>query len=197
MPQGIEPPSRTLPLAVPPRFRWKVEQYERLFSSGVLTHGSYELIQGDVIEKMPMKFPHARGITLLFALFSQIPGFPLLLSQFSLWIDSENLPEPDFAILSTPSPTLTNRGHVQASDIRLVVEVSDATLSEDLTTKARLYAQAGIPEYWVVDVTGRRLLIHGVPGSDGYTQVTEYSETDTAAPRFAPMNAFPVAQILP
>ncbi len=62
---------------------------------------------------------------------------------------------------------------------------------------ARLYAQAGIAEYWVVDVTGRRLLIHGVPGSDGYTQVTEFSETDTAAPLFAPTNTFTVSQILP
>jgi Uma2 family endonuclease len=197
MPQTIEPPTKTLPPAVLPRFRWKAEQYESLFSLGVLTQGNYELIQGDIVEKMPIKDAHAYVITLLFGLFSGFLGFPVLRSQFTLWMDSETLPEPDFAVLSTPHPTLTAQGYLQPIDMRLLVEVSDATLDCDLTTKARLYARAGIAEYWVVDVTGRRLLIHGLPGSDGYTQVTQYSETDSAAPWFAPTNTFTVSQILP
>jgi Uma2 family endonuclease len=86
---------------------------------------------------------------------------------------------------------------VPATNVRLVIEVSDATLSRDLTTKAVLYAGAAIPEYWVVDLIGRRLLIHGMPGSNGYAQVTEYHDTETAVPLFDSMAAFAVADILP
>ncbi len=107
------------------------------------------------------------------------------------------MPEPDFALLYEPNPVLTPLGHFRPSDIRLVVEVSDATLSDALTTKARLYAGAGIPEYWVVDVAGRRLRMHSVPGAEGYTQITEFSESDTAAPVLALTASFVVSEILP
>lgn len=197
MPRVIDPPTRTLPPAVLPRIRWTVEQYENLFTMGLLPEKGYELIDGDVVEKMPVKHPHANVITLLFALFSRISGFPLLLTQFSLWIDDETLPEPDFAVLFAPQPRITIRGYVPAEAVRLVIEVSDATLDRDITTKATLYARADIAEYWVIDVTGRRLLIHTTPEQDGYAQVTEYSETDTAAPLFAPASTFVISEILP
>jgi Uma2 family endonuclease len=197
MPQAIEPPTRTLPPTALPRVRWTVEQYENIFTVGVLSDSRYELIEGDIIERTPSRYVHSFIITCLFAQFSGLLGFALLRSRLSLWIDSLNLPEPDFVILSSPHPIPTVHGYLQASDMQIVVEVSDGTIECDLTIKAAMYARAGIPEYWVVDVAGRRLLIHGVPGNDGYTQVTEYSETDTAAPLFAPSTAFTVSQILP
>lgn len=197
MPQIIEPPTRALPPASAPRIRWNVEQFENLFTMGLIPEKGYELIEGDIVQKMSVKYPHSALITQLFALFSRLCGYPLLLSQFSLWIDDETMPEPDFAVLHAPNPPLTPRGYVEASGVRLVVEVSDATLPQDITTKAALYARAGIPEYWVIDVSGRRLLIHGVPASDGYSQVTEYLPDETAAPLFDPTATFAVADILP
>ena len=197
MPHIIEPPTRTLPPAPLPRIRWTVEQYECIAGAGVLPEKGYELLEGDIVEKASIKLLHARVITLLFALFIQHIDFALLLSAFSLWVNDETLPEPDFAVLNTSDPTPTARGYVQVADIRLLVEVSDATLARDLTTKAALYAQAGIGEYWVIDVVGRRLLIHGQPEADGYGQVTEYTDADTAAPRFDPTRPFSVAAILP
>jgi Uma2 family endonuclease len=164
---------------------------------GLLPHGSFELLHGDVIEKMPTKYPHAHVVTLLFALLSRFFGFPTLLTQFSLYINDENLPEPDFAVLKSSAPSLTDGGHVRAEDVQLIIEVSDATLSSDLTTKAVLYAGAGIPEYWVVDVNGRCLIIHDSPHVAGYTQVITYSETETASPRSFPTCIFPVSEILP
>ena len=197
MPQIIEPPSRTLPSDNSPRVRWNIGQFENLFTMGLLPEKGFELIAGDIIEKMPIKYAHARAISLLFALFSRISGFPLLLSQFSLLIDENTLPEPDFVVLISPDPTLTTRGYVQVANVRLVVEVSDATLPYDLTTKARLYARAGIPEYWVIDVNGRSLIIHTAPGGDGYAEAIQYMDSDTAAPLFALAQTFPVADILP
>ena len=197
MPQIIEPPTRTMPPASLPRIRWNVEQFDSLAASDLLTEKGCELIEGDVIQKISIGNAHSYVISLLFAFFGPLAGFKALRSQFSLFIDRENLPEPDFAILNRPDPILTERGYIQTPDIRLLIEVSDATLARDLTIKAALYARAGVPEYWVIDVTGRRLLIHGTPGTDGYTQVTEYSDTDSAAPLFDPTAVFAVSDILP
>jgi Uma2 family endonuclease len=84
------------------------------------------------------------------------------------------------------------------SDISLLVEISDTTLTYDLTIKASLYARAGIVEYWVLDVAGRRLLCHRTPVSGSYQSVTVYNEHESVAPlaapdaRFCPARAFPV-----
>ena len=84
----------------------------------------------------------------------------------------------------------------QPEDLALLVEVADSTLRYDLTVKAAIYARAGIAEYWVLDVSGRRLIAHRNPGSGVYGSVEVYSETEViallAAPRadFRPGDAF-------
>ena len=197
MPHVIEPPTRPAFPEEKPRLRWNAEWYESLFQADVLPQKGYELLDGDIVEKMPVKKSHAQVITLLFALFSRVCGFDVLLSQFTLAVDEQNFPEPDFAVLAVPDPVLTERGYLKPADMRLVVEVSDATLHTDLTVKARLYARAGIAEYWVLDLNNRCLRLHTNPGADGYELVTEYADNETAAPVFMPSAAFLVADILP
>jgi Uma2 family endonuclease len=68
-------------------------------------------------------------------------------------------------------------GTPPAADILLVVEVSDSTLDYDLNTKAPLYAAAGIPECWVVDVNARTLHRHTQPGATGYQSVAALPAT--------------------
>jgi len=63
-----------------------------------------------------------------------------------------------------------------------VVEVSDSSLGFDLTTKAALYARAGIVEYWVLDVAGRRLIVHRDPRAGRYISVAAYGEEESVAP---------------
>jgi Uma2 family endonuclease len=76
----------------------------------------------------------------------------------------------------------------------LVVEISDSTLGFDLTTKAELYARAGIVEYWVVDVAARRLIVHRDPREGLYRAVTAYAEQESVAPLAAPHSALAVAE---
>ena len=71
-------------------------------------------------------------------------------------------------------------------DLQLVVEVGDSTLGFDLTTKAGLYARAGITEYWVLDVAGRRMIVHRDPQAGRYRSVAAYSEEESVAPMAAP-----------
>ncbi len=61
--------------------------------------------------------------------------------------------------------------HPLAADVLLLIEVADTTLHLDLGEKAALYAEAGIPEYWVVDIESRRLLVHRQPAGGEYLDV--------------------------
>ncbi|HLV80009.1 MAG TPA: Uma2 family endonuclease [Chthonomonadaceae bacterium] len=79
----------------------------------------------------------------------------------------------------------------------LVGEVSDSTLAYDLSGKALLYARAGIPEYWVVDITGRRLLVHRQPARDGYADIQVYAEGEEAAVISHPEAKVRVSDLLP
>ena len=75
-----------------------------------------------------------------------------------------------------------------------MLEVSDSSLAFDLTTKAALYARAGIPEYWVLDVAGRRLIVHRQPANGKYGSVVAYDNTESVAPLAAQHSEFKVAE---
>jgi len=100
-----------------------------------------------------------------------------------------NEPVPDLIVLNRASSTIVS-GNAHPEDLNLVVEVSDTTLAFDLTTKAALYARAGIVEYWVLDISRRRLIVHRNPASGIYAEVTVYSEDESIAPLAAPNAEF-------
>lgn len=79
----------------------------------------------------------------------------------------------------------------------LAVEVSDSTLRTDRTVKATLYGQAGINEYWVVNINGRTLEVFRQPGANGYTNVTTLTENETVRPLSAPQAEIRVVDLLP
>jgi len=85
----------------------------------------------------------------------------------------------------------------QPEDLELVVEVADTSLTFDLTVKAALYARAGIVEYWVLDVSGRRLVVHRDPQDGKYRSVVAFSEHESAAPLASPDSAFRVGDAFP
>ena len=84
----------------------------------------------------------------------------------------------------------------QPDDLRLVVEISDTTLGFDLKTKADLYARAGIVEYWVFDVSGRRLIVHRDPQAGRYRSVEVYAADEAVVPLAAPGHNFRIADVL-
>ncbi len=85
----------------------------------------------------------------------------------------------------------------QASDIALVVEIADSSLTLDLTIKAQLYARSGVSDYWVLDVNGRRLMVHREPEAGRYKSVTAYSDQEEVEPLAAQGFVFPVASAFP
>ena len=103
-------------------------------------------------------------------------------------------PVPDGIVLNRPTWEI-DRDNPQPADLRLVVEFSDTSLRFDLGAKARLYARAGIPDYWVLDVNGPRLIVHRDPVDERYRSVAAYGEDESVAPLAAPGSELNVASV--
>jgi Uma2 family endonuclease len=130
----------------------------------------YELIEGDLINKMGQEPAHAFLISLLTTVLSRVfPGkirvqLPITLPD-PHGITSE--PEPDVVVLHQKcSLSEFLRRHPAPPDIPLLIELSDSTFDMDRETKARLYARSGIEVYWIVDIPGRRVLVLTEPGDE-------------------------------
>lgn len=81
-------------------------------------------------------------------------------------------PEPDVALF----PPGGYRGSGHPTTATLLIEVSNSSLRRDLILKARIYAQGGVPDYWVVDLVHREVVVHRSPTPDGYAEVTRHRE---------------------
>lgn len=187
-------------IATPRPLRWTVADFHRVGETGVFEGRRPVLIRGVILEQGMMNPPHATGIDLavdaLRAAFG--PGWRTRV-QLPLVLGLDTDPLPDVAVVhGGPRDFATTHPSTAA----LVVEVSDTTLALDLTEKAELYATAGIGDYWVLDLTGRRLLVFRDPGplsvgGTAYRTHLTLGPSDTIAPIDAPTAAIKVADLLP
>lgn len=189
----IDAPPRPEP-AEPPRKKWtRVE----LRTVGIETPERFELIDGDVINKMWKNRPHTNALILVQAWLQKVFGIEHVNPETSIDVASDdnpiNEPEPDLIVLSKSSLEIED-GNPVPEDVLLVVEISDSSLRFDLTVKAELYARAGIPEYWVFDILKKRLIVHREPADGRYTQVTAYAIGESVAPLAAQEHQFAVAE---
>jgi Uma2 family endonuclease len=162
-------PSDTLNLqplaAVPtePVWRFSVEQYHQMVRLGILGDDDpVELLEGWLVYKMPKNPPHRATTKLtrnaLEAIISE--DWYVDTQEPVTLIDSE--PEPDVVIVRGNTRDYLDR-HPGAQDIALVIEVSDTTLERDRTSKKRLYARAGIPVYWIINLPEQQIEVYSEP----------------------------------
>jgi Uma2 family endonuclease len=167
-----------------PRKRFTRDEVDRLEAAGVFEGQRYELLDGDLIDKMGQKPPHATAIQLLLRVFGRMIDLALIRVQLPMEVSApdrdRSLPEPDFAILAASKPDFSHR-HPQGDEMLLVVEVSDTTAAFDLKRKAGLYAAAGVAEYWVLDLGRRKLIVHRQPEGSSYFVRQELSETESVS----------------
>jgi Uma2 family endonuclease len=157
---------------------WTRDEVARL--SEIFPDQRYELIEGELIDKMGQNPPHAYVITMLNAILTNaFPGKVRVQSTITL-PDPEGVrsePLPDIAVVRKESSDYFYR-HPGPQDIALLIEVADTSLQIDRVIKARLYARCGIELYWVVDIPGRRIIVYRNPGPDEYNSVTIYQAHD-------------------
>ena len=134
-----------------------------MLDAGVFEGQRFELIDGDLIDKIGQKPPHAFAIQRFQELFIRLFGSGRVRVQGPMEAGSadreKSMPEPDLAVLKEAKDEYQQR-HPAGSEMALVVEVADTTVRPDLTRKRDLYANAGVPEYWVLDLKDRRLVVH-------------------------------------
>jgi Uma2 family endonuclease len=127
-----------------------------------------ELIDGEIFDMSPIGSLHAAVVSRLARDFIVAIGDTAVVRvQDPLRIDDFNEPEPDLAIV-TPREDFYAARHPGPRDTLLVVEVADTSLDHDMTTKAAVYAAAGIEEYWVLDLTSHSVAIFRDPRGGSY-----------------------------
>ena len=181
------------------RKKWSVRECHFLVDGGLLEPGKYELIEGEIVSKMGQSRLHIETIALIIEVLAAI-FLHAVQSQSSIGIgaqDEFNDPEPDVAVLRGILKDYRARVINPATDVLLVVEASLTTLPGDQTTKAQLYARHGIPEYWIVAITRRELIVHRQPTLNGYADVRVYGENEAVAPLSAPDSPVQVSALMP
>jgi Uma2 family endonuclease len=167
--------------AVPrdPILRLSVQQYHEMIRTGILTaDDQVELLEGWLVSKMPKKPQHRIATRLTQkALEAIVPDGWYVDAQEPITLaDSE--PEPDVMIVKGETQDYFDR-HPRAEEIALVVEVSDSTLERDRGTKKRMYARAGIPVYWIVNLVDSTCEVYSEPlvADADYQQIDLYDLT--------------------
>lgn len=156
---------------------WKltVQDYHRMIDAGVLGEDDrVELLEGFLVPKMPHNPNHDGTIELLDEVLRKwLPmGWRIRIQSAVTTDDSE--PEPDVAVVRGTARSFLQR-HPRVGDIGLLIEVADSTLLQDRDDKARLYARAGIVEYWIANVRERQLEVFRQPS--GPTESPSYLES--------------------
>lgn len=158
-------------LALPFTAKLTVADYLLLDRSGAFdAYAKTELIDGAVVAVNAQFSEHFTiKIKLLFALAEACKGLSTGLqawSEGSIAMPPHSVPEPD-VFVTTVEPV---KGPVALETVALIVEVASTSLSDDLGVMLRMYAQAGVPEYWVADVKARVIHQMWVPSGEAYTE---------------------------
>ncbi len=197
MPTVLSPPRKNRSvIQMPGRKRWIRSECENLERSGFLPE-HYELINGEIYEKITVNPPHSIALILLSAWMEQQFGRMHVRTQDPILLpDIESKPEPDLVVMHQPVTSYILQ-HPGPDDLLLLAEVSDTTLAFDLKDKSILYARAKISEYWVLDIVGRRIVVHLDPSPIGYQNVASYSESELVVPFSHPTSSLLVRDVLP
>ncbi|MEQ1863299.1 MAG: Uma2 family endonuclease [Micropepsaceae bacterium] len=149
-------------------------EFERLVRSGGFGRTRVELRRGFIIKMKAQYVPHAHAKRLLAeAIESGLQHAALdwrTLQGVSVDFVGNFSPLPDIVVWDPAAAPADLDGPVPARAVRLIVEVADSTLSDDLGEKLEDYATGGLTEYWVADVKGRQILQHSGPGNATYAR---------------------------
>jgi Uma2 family endonuclease len=183
--------------ATPAPRRFTVDEYHRLIDQGIIHEDeSVQLIEGIIVQTAPQKPSHAKVLeTLTRAVVKSLAGRYRVRPQLPLtFIDSE--PEPDLAVAPALESREPNEKHPRTA--LLVVEVAEGSLAYDRSVKARIYARAGIPEYWIVNLADASVEISRdpQPGAGRYRTGLTVKAGETLTASTVPELTLPVATIL-
>lgn len=186
---------------LPPRpFRWTLKQYREL--GPLIGDQKTMLLDGEIFLMPPPKPPHDVALALTDAWLRTVfaSGY-FVRGQMGFDVGEDTDPSPDLAVVVG-----SIRDHLAATprEAVLIVEVSETTLASDITTKAEKYAAARVPDYWVIDLENRQLVVFRDPaplpaalGANAYRQRSTLGPDASVSPLAAPEASVKVADLLP
>ena len=153
-----------------PRRLFTADEFERMAEAGIFGEEErLELIDGEIVELTPVGPGHGAAVACLTKrLILGVGDRAVVWIQSSARVALRSVPQPDLALLR---PRSYRRANPTPADIVLVVEVADSSLRYDRIRKARLYALAGIQDYWVVGVEGEWVEVYRSPEGESYRDV--------------------------
>ena len=183
--------------------RFTPAEYDELGRLGILGPADrVELLEGYVVHKMSQNPPHAGGVyAVQDVLGALLPaGWIVRIQSTTALPDSR--PEPDAAVVRGDRRTYFAR-HPEPADFGVVIEVADTSRLDDRRDKLRVYARAGLPVYWIVNIPDRQVEVYTDPqpaaNPPGYATSAVYKSGD-AVPLVldgAAVASVPVAELLP
>jgi Uma2 family endonuclease len=184
-------PSTALLANEEPRPIRRVE-YDKMVELGLFEGERVELLYGVIVRKSPKGPPHESAIERVTELLVRgLAGRATVRVQSAFAASDGSEPEPDVAVV--PRADYSAR---HPSVAHLVIEVADSSLPTDRGTKATLYAECGVPEYWVVNVRDGILEVFTDIVRGAYTRVIPYQRGDTVSPLAFPDVRVAVSEIL-
>lgn len=173
-------------MAIPiPHRKFTVEQYYQMAATGILAPDErVELIEGEIIEMAPIGPRHAMCVDRIVQLVIEKLGRSVhLRCQNPIRLSNYTEPEPDIALAKRADYSVR---HPVGDDVFLTIEVSDSTLEKDRTLKQKIYANANIPEFWIVNLPEDVVEIYRSPAGDIYQERKLVSREESISPQLLP-----------
>ena len=186
----------TTTMPQPVQLRFTVDDYYKMIELGILKdYERAEIIEGELIRKMTVGNRHAAVVDSLNRIFVKNVSDDILVRiQNPIRLSDFNEPEPDLVLADLTK--FDGKRHPRPEEILLVVEVSDSTLKYDRDKKIPLYAEAEIPEVWIVNLTNEIIEIHTKPNVGLYQAVKIYRRGETLETEYLPNLSLAVDEIL-
>lgn len=159
--------------------KFTLDEYHKMIDLGILKSGEpYELLEGNLVRKMSHGTAHDHVMDLLEGVFQLLAfGNWFVRCQRAVSL-SPSAPEPDYAVVRGPRTRYAS-AHPGPADIGLIIEVSDTSLLIDRHDKGSIYARAGLPIYWVVNVADKVIEVYTQPTGQG--EAAGYAKHDDYA----------------
>jgi len=177
---------------------WTVADYHRMAETGILDEDErVELLEGKIIWMSAKGTAHRSAVGRTDYLLKNRLGNRAWVSiQDPIQLNQRSEPEPDVAVVQIDPLDYADH-HPTPSEVYLIIEVADSSLKFDCETKAKAYAQAGIADYWVLDVVDRQLYVFREPNEEGYQSKVILGEDARISPlQFADLQIV-VLEMLP
>ncbi|MGE3819372.1 MAG: Uma2 family endonuclease [Isosphaeraceae bacterium] len=185
------------PLAVVDRRRFSIDEFERLFEIGLIGPSErVELIDGDLSVMSPIGSRDVAVVARLDAMLqARLAGRAIVFVQSPVRLNAGNEPQPDLVPLP-PRDDFYRSTLPQAADLLTVIEVMESSAAYDRRVKRPLYARAGVPEVWLVDLGRETVEVYRKPTADDQTERRVFGRGESFGPEASPDAVLRVNQVL-